>query len=142
MTRREGPHTLPIRVYYEDTDCGGVVYYANYLRYFERGRTEYLRERGIDVADFAAKGTLFVVVHAEIDYRASARYNDLLTIETWISRHTRTTFTFSHVIRHSESGKALVEGEATLACLGSRGKPARLPDAVAAVAREAASSAP
>ena len=52
---------LPIRIYYEDTDCGGVVYYANYLRYFERGRTEFLREKGISLTDLQDKGILFVV---------------------------------------------------------------------------------
>ena len=57
---------MKIRVYYEDTDSGAVVYYANYLRYFERARTEYLRDRGMDVAALADQGTLFVVGHVDI----------------------------------------------------------------------------
>ncbi|MBU0754116.1 MAG: acyl-CoA thioesterase, partial [Planctomycetes bacterium] len=66
---------MDIRVYYEDTDSGGVVYYANYLRFFERDRTEYFRERGIGVAEYDAKGVLFVVADVEIAYRASAHHD-------------------------------------------------------------------
>ena len=67
---------MEIRIYYEDTDCGGVVYYANYLKYFERARTQYLEERGLSVAGLMNEGTVFVVVHAEVDYRSPARYGD------------------------------------------------------------------
>ena len=70
---------MEIRIYYEDTDCGGVVYYANYLKYFERARTQYLEERGLSVAELRDGGTQFMVVHAELDYRSPARYGDTLT---------------------------------------------------------------
>ncbi len=65
---------MEIRIYYEDTDCGGVVYYANYLKYFERARTDYLEQRGLSVAQLMKEGTVFMVVHAEINYKSPARY--------------------------------------------------------------------
>jgi acyl-CoA thioester hydrolase len=80
---------MEIKIYYEDTDCGGVVYYANYLKYFERARTHYLEERGLSVAGLMKEGTVFVVVHAEVDYRSPARYGDWLVIETVVSENGR-----------------------------------------------------
>ncbi|WP_455244354.1 YbgC/FadM family acyl-CoA thioesterase, partial [Petrachloros mirabilis] len=65
---------MDVKIYYEDTDCGGVVYYANYLKYFERARTHYLEERGLSVARLLEEGRAFVVVRAELDYRTPARY--------------------------------------------------------------------
>ncbi|MGH7180656.1 MAG: acyl-CoA thioesterase [Nitrospiraceae bacterium] len=117
---------MEIKIYYEDTDCGGVVYYANYLKYFERARTEYLEERGLSVAGLMKEGTVFVVVHAEVDYRSSARYGDRLTIETVVSDMTAASFTFSHVIREQESRRVVVEGSARLAAVNGKGKVKRL----------------
>jgi acyl-CoA thioester hydrolase len=119
---------MQIRVYYEDTDCGGVVYYANFLRYFERARTEYLRVRGIEVAAYAAVGLLFVVAHAEVSYRSPGRYNDLLEIDTDIVDLTRTTLTFAHEIHRVGDDRLIVEGAARLVCVDERGKPRRLPE--------------
>jgi acyl-CoA thioester hydrolase len=62
-------HSMDIKLYYEDTDCGGVVYYANYLRYMERARTEYMASRGASVKALMDQGHLFVIAHAEVDYR-------------------------------------------------------------------------
>ena len=73
---------MEVRIYYEDTDCGGVVYYANYLKYFERARTHYLEEHGLSVTGLLKEGTQFLVVHAELDYRTPARYGETLTIDT------------------------------------------------------------
>ncbi|ERP39120.1 YbgC/FadM family acyl-CoA thioesterase [Chitinivibrio alkaliphilus] len=73
---------MNIRVYYEDTDCGGVVYHANYLRYMERARTEFLRERGIHLDTYHHKNIVFAVTELQIKYRFPARYNDLLRVET------------------------------------------------------------
>ena len=100
---------MDIRIYYEDTDCGGVVYYANYLKYFERARTQDLEERGLSVARLMKEGTVFVVVHADVDYRSPARYDDRLSIETVVSDMTAASFTFSHVIRERESQRVVVE---------------------------------
>jgi acyl-CoA thioester hydrolase len=121
---------MDIRIYYEDTDCGGVVYYANFLKYFERARTEYLRERGIEVAAYATVGLWFVVTHVEVDYRSPARYNDLLRIETEIADITRTTFTFAHVVDRHGDERLIAEGWATLVCVDEGGRPRRVPDEI------------
>ena len=94
---------MDIRIYYEDTDCGGMVYYGNYLKYFERARTHYLEDRGLSVAELMKAGTIFVVVHAEVDYRSPARYGDRLTVETVVSDVTAASFTFSHVIQNGRA---------------------------------------
>lgn len=124
---------MNIRIYYEDTDCGGMVYYANYLKFFERARTQYLEERGLSVAGLMKEDTTFVVVHAEVDYRSSARYGDWLTIETVISDMTAASFTFSHVIRERESRRVVVEGSARLAAVNGKGKVKRLDKAMVAM---------
>lgn len=121
---------MDIRVYYEDTDCGGGVYYANYLKYFERARTEYLRERGIDLPACAGAGILFMVSHVEIDYRNPARYNDLLKIESEIVDFSRASLTFSHLIRRSGTDQIVVEGWVRLVCVDEKGKPRRLPEEI------------
>ena len=75
----------PVRVYYEDTDVGGVVYYANYLRFYERARTEWLRAIGFEQAQLASdSGIVFAVRHVEIDYRSPARLDDALVVEAQI----------------------------------------------------------
>ena len=124
---------MEIRIYYEDTDCGGVVYYANYLKYFERARTQYLEERGLSVSGLMKAGTVFVVVHAEVDYRSPARYGDRLVIETVVSDRTAASFTFSHVIREWESRRVVVEGSARLAATDGNGKVKRLDKATVAI---------
>ena len=123
---------MEIRIYYEDTDCGGVVYYANYLKYFERARTEYLEARGHSVAALMEQGTVFVVVHAEVDYRSPGRYGDTLVIETSVSDVTPASFTFSHVLREKTSGRVVVEGSARLAVTDGNGKIRRLDKATVA----------
>jgi len=124
---------MDIQIYYEDTDCGGMVYYANYLKYFERARTHYLEERGLSVAGLLKEGTVFVVVHAEVDYRSPARYGDRLIIDTVVSDMTAASFTFSHVIRERESQRVIVEGLARLAATNGSGKVKRLDKATVAV---------
>jgi tol-pal system-associated acyl-CoA thioesterase len=84
-------HAMDVKIYYEDTDCGGVVYYANYLRYMERARTEYLASRGYSVKTLMDQGTIFMVFRVEIDYKAPARYGDTIEIETWVTDVTRAT---------------------------------------------------
>ncbi|MGI6119745.1 MAG: YbgC/FadM family acyl-CoA thioesterase, partial [Desulfosporosinus sp.] len=73
---------MEIRVYYEDTDAGGVVYYSNYLKFFERAKTEFFRDRGLSIAELARSGLVFPVVHLEINYRSSALHDDLVRVET------------------------------------------------------------
>jgi len=117
---------VDIRIYYEDTDCGGVVYYANYLKYFERARTHYLEERGLSVTGLLKEGTQFLVVHAELNYRSPARYGETLTVETTVTQIGRTSVTFAHVIRERASQRVVVEGSAKLVTVDLQGKVKRL----------------
>ncbi len=117
---------MEVRIYYEDTDCGGVVYYANYLKYFERARTHYLEERGLSVVGLLKEGTQFLVVHAEVDYRSPARYGETLAVETTVAQIGRTSVTFAHVIRERASQRVVVEGSAKLVTVDLQGKVKRL----------------
>lgn len=132
---------VEIRVYYEDTDCGGVVYYANYLKYFERARTEYLEIRGYSVAGLMEQGIVFVVVRAEVDYCSPGRYGDTLVIDTNVSDVTRAALTFSHVMREKVSGRIVVKGSARLAATNGHGKIIRLAGGVVAAVQAGPSSA-
>jgi len=119
---------MEIRVYYEDTDAGGMVYHANYLRYFERARTEYLRDRGVSVSVLAAQGHVFPVVRLEMAFRAPALHDDLLRIVTCVLEVGKTSFTVSQQAVRALDGKLLVEGKVTLACVGPKMKAKRLPE--------------
>lgn len=121
-------HTMEVRIYYEDTDCGGVVYYANYLRYMERARTEYLVSRGYSVKKLMDEGTIFMVLRVEIDYKSPARYGDIIEVETWVRDATRLTMIFEHIMREKASGRVFVECRAKVVCVDKNGRPKRLPD--------------
>jgi acyl-CoA thioester hydrolase len=118
---------MDIRIYYEDTDCGGVVYYANYLKFFERARTHYLEERGLSVAGLLKEGTQFMVVHAEVHYRSPARYGDMLVIDTTITCHGKASLTFSHQIYEKDQRRLIVEGSARMVSVDLMNKVKRLP---------------
>jgi acyl-CoA thioester hydrolase len=128
------PSELKVRIYYEDTDSGGVVYYANYLRYLERARTEYLRERGVSLPDLMAKGSLFVVSHVDLSYRSPARYDELLTVQTRLSASGNASVVFSHRVTGDRPDRVVAEGNITLVCVGENGKPRRLPEEVRRIA--------
>ena len=128
---REKKSRLSVRIYYEDTDCGGVVYYANYLRYFERARTEYLRDRGVDLGTWAEKGLYFVVSRVEIVYKAPARYSDLLEIETAVTDLSKASLTFSHAVR-DQNGRLIADSTVVLVCV-SQSRPRRIPDEIASI---------
>jgi acyl-CoA thioester hydrolase len=119
---------MDIRIYYEDTDCGGVVYYANYLRYFERGRTEYLRVRGVSPSGLLEKGALFVVRKVEVDYLAPARYDDLLVLETEVSAISGASVTFAQTIKKEGVDTPVARGAVVLVMVNGNGKPARIPE--------------
>jgi acyl-CoA thioester hydrolase len=121
---------MDIRIYYEDTDCGGVVYYANYLKYFERARTHYLEERGLSIAGLIERGTQFLVVHAEIDYRSPGRYGETLTIETKLAEIGQASLTLAHVIRERTSQRTVVEGSAKLVTVDDQLKVKRLDETI------------
>jgi acyl-CoA thioester hydrolase len=117
---------MDVHIYYEDTDCGGVVYYANYLRYMERARTGYLAAKGYSVKKFMDEGTLFMVLRAEVDYRSPARYGDIVEIETWVSDVTRATMIFEHIMRDKASRRVFVECRTKVVFVDAHAKPKRL----------------
>lgn len=117
---------MDIKIYYEDTDCGGVVYYANYLKYFERARTDFLEHRGLSVPTLHREGTMFMVVRADVIYRSPARYGETLQITTTVSTNRKASLTFHHQIRERSSQRLVVEGSATLVTVDREGKIKRL----------------
>lgn len=121
------PFSWPVRVYYEDTDAGGVVYYANYLAFMERARTEWLREQGFEQPELASvHGVLFVVRAVRIDYLKPSRFNDSLqvTVEVVNVGGSRIRF-LQQVLRGAEE---IVRAEVDVVCVGSGGfRPARIP---------------
>lgn len=119
---------MNIRVYYEDTDCGGVVYYANYLKYMERSRTEFLRNLEIDQVNYQKKGIFFVVIDAHIKYRSPARYDDLLSIESSIIELSYAAVVFETRILCDKT--LLVKGEVKLVCVGPQGHAMKIPEEI------------
>jgi acyl-CoA thioester hydrolase len=118
-----------IRVIYGDTDQMGVVYYANYLRYFEIGRNEYLRARGVRYRELEAQHNLFLpVVDAQVSYKSPARYDDLLVLETLVARVGRASIRFEYRITRGEA--LLATGHTVHACVGQGGSVAALPQDV------------
>ena len=118
---------MDVRIYYEDTDCGGVVYYANYLRYFEHSRTEYLESKGVFVKECIPKGFFFVVAHQDIDYKAPAYYADVLSIETKISKLASASITFDYIVRNKKTGQLIVTASTIMACVNKDIQPIKIP---------------
>jgi acyl-CoA thioester hydrolase len=122
-------YVFHVRVYYEDTDAGGVVYYANYLRFAERARTELLRAMGIDHRTLLADdGIMFAVRRCEADYVKPARLDDLLEVRTRFGSATGASFWMEQEIRRDD--EILTDLKLRLVCIRPDGRPARLPDAV------------
>jgi acyl-CoA thioester hydrolase len=120
-----------VKIYYEDTDAGGVVYYANYLGFMERARTELLSEKGIDIAEYHNKGYLFAVVNVDVHYKKPAVLGDVIAITTEITDVTNVTISINHRIFRENT--LLVEATVRLACINKDGKPQRLPEEIAAL---------
>ena len=119
-------HEFSVRVYYEDTDLAGIVYYANYLKFIERARTEWVRGLGIDQGRLKADtGIVFAVRRLEADYLAPAHFDDVLTIETELGKATGARMMLSQTVRRQS--ESLFRAEVTLVALTGQGKPARLP---------------
>lgn len=121
-------HTLEITVYYEDTDMAGVVYYANYLRFIERGRSEALRAMGVDQLALKDAGTVFVVRQVLADYLSPARFEDSLSVRTEIDWVKRASCAMRQEVWRDET--KLFEARVTIACMGLDGRPQRLPTEV------------
>ena len=106
----------PVRIYYEDTDAGGVVFYANYLKFFERARTEMLRTKGYQLDELhATLGILFVVRSVQVEYLKPARFNDLLNVSSELSEIKKTRLIFTQVISKAEL--ELCHAEICVACI-------------------------
>jgi acyl-CoA thioester hydrolase len=117
---------IAIRVRYAETDRMGLLHHANYLVYFEQGRTELLRDRGLTYKDLEDQGYLLVVTRAEIQFKAPARYDDLLTLRTTVTRTTMVRI--DHRYELYCEGRLLAEGRSTLACVDRSGRPQALPE--------------
>ncbi len=119
----------PVRVYYEDTDAGGVVYYANYLRFLERARTEWLRHLGYEQDELAEReGVVFVVRRVELDYRSPARFNDHLEVTVELIARGGASLGFRQEIRRPSDGQVCCSGRVEIACVGATSlRPSRIP---------------
>jgi acyl-CoA thioester hydrolase len=122
-------HSLEARVYYEDTDAGGVMFYANHLKFAERGRTEYLRKLGfLNSALMSEQGVLFVVRRVEADYLKPARLDDLLTVQTALQTVKNTSFVMKQDIMRGD--EHLCSMTVLLVCVSKDGKPVGIPAAL------------
>jgi acyl-CoA thioester hydrolase len=108
----------PVRVYYEDTDAGGVVYYANYLKFFERARTEMLRAMGYEQDQLMAEGIIFVVRSIQVDYLIPARFNEQLQVSADLSLVKKASFDFEQQITRGD--EVLCKGIIRIACLDAQ----------------------
>lgn len=134
-TVRDKTHVTPVRVYYEDTDAAGIVYYANYLKFAERARTEMMRDlSGGRYAGMLTDGMMFVVRRCTIDYGAPAKLDDLIEVRSRLLRVGAASLSAEQTMYRN--GSRLVGIEVKLACIGADGKPARIPGDLRAVMEE------
>jgi acyl-CoA thioester hydrolase len=125
------PFAIPVRIYWEDTDAGGIVYYANYFKFMERARTEWLRALGVEQEQFREEQKrLFVVVDVEAHFRRPARYGELLHVTCEIAEAARASLTFKQeIFRDGAGGELLLDGRVRVACLDADNfRPRPLPD--------------
>jgi acyl-CoA thioester hydrolase len=124
-------HVTTLRVRYAETDRQGVVYHGNYLAYFEVARTEMLRAWGVRYRDWEAQGIFLVVTEAACRYRARAEYDEELKVASRVTDTSPVRLVFSYRVTRAAGGAVVAEGTTTLACLDARGRPRRLPPAMA-----------
>ncbi|WP_299301237.1 tol-pal system-associated acyl-CoA thioesterase [uncultured Litoreibacter sp.] len=119
------PHRFSCRVYYEDTDLAGIVYYANYLKFIERARSEWVREIGVDQVSMKAAGLVFAVRRVEADYLMPAKFDDVIRVETGVQQATASRIVLTQDV--SRDADILFKSVVTLVCVSESGKPARIP---------------
>ena len=118
-----------VKVYYEDTDAGGVVYYANYLKYLERARTEALSTIGLSNLQIKDKfGALIIVKSCNIEYKKSAKLEDELKIRSFVKSVTKTSFLMNQIITNGET--TIVEAQVHLVFVNDKGKPVKVPEVI------------
>ena len=118
-------HCKEIRVYYEDTDMAGIVYYANYLRFIERARSDWVREVGIDQLATKEAGVVFAVRRVEADYVAPARFDDILEVRTTLVSLSAAKMVMGQEVWRGET--LIFAAKVLIVCIGASGKPVRLP---------------
>ena len=118
-------HRFPVRVYYEDTDLAGIVYYPNYLKFIERARSEWVRDLGIDQVQMKQDGLVFAVRRVEADYHSPARYDDELVVETTMQTGSGVRLVVRQDVKRGE--ELLFSALVTIICMTAQGAVARLP---------------
>lgn len=118
-------HTFQTQVYYEDTDMGGIVYHANYLKFIERARSAWVRSLGLDQNAMREAGTVFAVRAMTCDFRSPARFEDQLTISTQPKDHSGARILLDQTVTLAD--RVLFQADVTLVCLTTQGRPTRIP---------------
>ncbi|MEP3330647.1 tol-pal system-associated acyl-CoA thioesterase [Sedimentitalea sp.] len=126
-------HQFPIRVYYEDTDMGGIVYHANYLRYIERARSDWVRQLGNDQNAMRDGGLVWVVRRIEAEYLSTARFEDELIVDSTVRKVTPARLVMDQVV--TRAGTPIFTAVVTAVCMNSKGQPVRLPAEIRALIR-------
>jgi acyl-CoA thioester hydrolase len=116
------------RVYYHDTDAGGIVYYGQYLCYLEEARTEFLEQKGLSVQHFKDRGLAYAVRQCNITYKSPARYGETLVCLANLKKATSVQLIFDQTIHDKKDGRLIVESEVSLVCLNSDFKPTPIPE--------------
>ena len=109
-------------IFYHDTDCGNVDYYANYLKYFEEARTLYMAEKGFSVPALMQRGLYFVVARQEVEYKFSVRYGDVINVDTKVLEISDIKIVFENIITN-QNGRLCTKGKTTLVCVNASGMP-------------------
>jgi acyl-CoA thioester hydrolase len=117
---------MRVKIYYHQTDCGGVVYYANYLHFLEEARTEFLASRGVDIKELISQGAFFVVSHQDLDYKAPAGYGDILDITTQVKELSGVRINLEHEIKRTD-GILIAQAKTTLAFVNRDFRPKPIP---------------
>ena len=112
-------------IFYHDTDCGNVVYYANYLKYFEEARTLYMAEKGFSVPALMERGKFFVVARQEVEYKYPVRYGDQITVDTKVLEISDIKIVFENIIT-TQNGRLCTKGKTTLVCVDKNGVPSSM----------------
>ena len=116
------------RIYYHDTDSGGVVYYANYLKYFEEARTEFFSSMSVDIKELQDKGILFVVSNIQVDYKSPAHYQEELDVETKIKNVRSASFSVCYRTTEGAQARLIVEAETKMVCVNKDLGPIKIPE--------------
>lgn len=123
-----GMHCIEKKIYYHDTDAGGVVYYANYLKHLEEARFEFCLSKGVDMVQSAKAGAIFPIVHLEIDYKSPARYGDTIKVFTLIEKIGFSSIHFTHEVKRGDT--TLIKAKTISACVNEKLKPQPIPEKI------------